>query len=323
MSTVPEPYNQGEAPLPILLRALLIPLAPILILWSVLRAITFVGTMITVYLWCEILLIGQPAGVPMSGYRRGDFQLGMKALSRLLLCTLGILPGMLAVVGQPNPEASVWALAPHTGMLDAFLFMFLGYPRAVILEPYTKIPVVGAVLRAGAALIVPTPSKKPPAVAASGPAAAPPPTQKASGGVRQKILEHKKGFKTGDVPIALLPEGTCTSGRQLVTFFEGSFEGGTPVQPVAIRFPFTYYNGVTFITTLPEHLMRAFVNPWCFCNVTFLPMYSPSAAEQADPKLMAENVRKAMGAAVGLPLSAHGARDLKAWCAEQAKAKAA
>jgi len=318
----PRPYDLGEASLPLPLKLLLVPLAPVALAWSIARFVVFVLLMCSVYIWCELLLVGQPVGVPMGGPRRAIFMLGMRVLARLLLCTLGVLPGMLSVAGVPNPAASVWALAPHTGMLDGFLFMFIGFPRAVILEPYTKIPAVGAILRAGAALVVPTPGKKPPP-AASADAPAPAAADKKPPGVRQIIAEYKRGFTTGDVPIALLPEGTCTSGLQLVKFFEGSFEGGAPVQPVAIRCPFTYFNGAPFIESLPNHILRIFANPWCFCRVTFLPMHTPSAAEKDDAKLMAENVRKAMGAAVDLPLSEHGAKDLKAWYAEQTKAKAA
>lgn len=325
-SSKPQPYDLGEAALPLPLKLLLVPLAPVALAWSVARFVLFTLLMFGVYVWCELLLIGQPRGVPMGGLRRAVFMLGMRVLARLLLCTLGVLPGMLSVEGVPNPEASVWALAPHTGMLDAFLFMFIGFPRAVILEPYTKIPAVGSILRAGAALVVPTPGKKPAGGGAATSAAAPAPAAAGSkpAGVRQVIAEYKRGFATGDVPIALLPEGTCTSGLQLVKFFEGSFEGGAPVQPVAIRFPFTYFNGVTFIDSLPNHILRVFANPWCFCRVTFLPMHTPSAAEKDDAKLMAENVRRQMGAAVDLPLSEHGAKDLKAWYVEQlAKPKAA
>ncbi len=46
-----------------------------------------------------------------------------------------------------------------------------------------------------------------------------------------------------------------------------------------------------------------------FCNhleVVILPPYRPSAAERADARLYADNVRAAMAAALGAPLSAQG-----------------
>lgn len=46
-----------------------------------------------------------------------------------------------------------------------------------------------------------------------------------------------------------------------------------------------------------------------FCNhleVTILPPYMPSAAERADARLYAANVRALMGAALGAPLSVQG-----------------
>ena len=75
---------------------------------------------------------------------------------------------------------------------------------------------------------------------------------------------------------------TLTAALSAARFHAGSFEGGAPVQPVAIRCPFTYFNGVTFIESLPNHILRIFANPWCFCRVTFLPMHTPSAAQESS-----------------------------------------
>ena len=46
-----------------------------------------------------------------------------------------------------------------------------------------------------------------------------------------------------------------------------------------------------------------------FCNeldIEIMPPYRPSAEERARPRLYADNVRTAMGAALGAPLSSHG-----------------
>ena len=107
--------------------------------------------------------------------------------------------------------------------------------------------------------------------------------------------------------------------RSIVKFFSGAFEGGTPVQPITIQYPFDYYNGGAFLTTLPAHLLKVFLNPWMTVDAAFLPLYSPDAAEAADGDLMAENVRKAMGAASAVPLSPLGAKELREFLAQGSK----
>lgn len=43
------------------------------------------------------------------------------------------------------------------------------------------------------------------------------------------------------------------------------------------------------------------VQPHSNCEIEFLPVYKPNAAEKADPKLYAENVRQLMAQALGVP----------------------
>ena len=93
----------------------------------------------------------------------------------------------------------------------------------------------------------------------------------------------------------------------------------TPVQPITIQYPYDYYNGGAFLTTLPAHLLKVFLNPWMTVDAAFLPLYSPDAAEAADGDLMAENVRKAMGAASAVPLSPLGAKELREFLAQGSK----
>jgi 1-acyl-sn-glycerol-3-phosphate acyltransferase len=199
----------------------------------------------------------------------------------------------------------------------------------VILAPYAKVPLLYSLLRAANALLVPVAAARPKgggsggekkeAAAAAAPAAGAEAPKKRTNAVRDAITAHKGSFKSGDVPICILPEGTCTNGRSIVKFFSGAFEGGTPVQPITIQYPFDYYNGGAFLTTLPAHLLKVFLNPWMTVDAAFLPLYSPDAAEAADGDLMAENVRKAMGAASAVPLSPLGAKELREFLAQGSK----
>jgi lysophosphatidylcholine acyltransferase/lyso-PAF acetyltransferase len=52
--------------------------------------------------------------------------------------------------------------------------------------------------------------------------------------------------------------------------------------------------------------LTQFVN---YCELVMLPVYTPSAAEKADPQLFADNVRAAMSKASGLPMSEADVKD--------------
>ncbi|KAH6945680.1 hypothetical protein HPB50_009604 [Hyalomma asiaticum] len=83
--------------------------------------------------------------------------------------------------------------------------------------------------------------------------------------------------------VIIFPEGTCTNRSCLITFKQGAFVPGVPVQPVLIRYP----------------------------NELYLPVYVPSEREKKDPKLYAENVRCLMAKALRIPLSSYSYDDLK------------
>ena len=59
----------------------------------------------------------------------------------------------------------------------------------------------------------------------------------------------------------LFAEGITHSGRQLLPFFRGAFEGGSPVQPVVLRYPYTYHNAAAWTRPFLDSLERANPNP--------------------------------------------------------------
>ena len=250
----------------------------------------------------------------------------LRLLGRLCLLACGVWPGLLTVHGKQE-DAPVLVVAPHCGALDMLFFMAHGLPRPVAKAPYARLPILGALFRAAGGIAVPLPvapagavpscrkvSPKPDeprgADTVSG-AAKPSAVQSVTHAVREAILEHKQRFKSGDTPIGILPEGTTHNGCGLLLFFSGAFEGGSPVQPVTLRYPFKRQNSAAFLTTIPSHCLRLLLAPWVEMEVSFLPTYVPSEKERANPELMAEAVRVRMAAALGLPLHAIGARELR------------
>ncbi|KAK1868812.1 hypothetical protein I4F81_011295 [Pyropia yezoensis] len=99
-------------------------------------------------------------------------------------------------------------------------------------------------------------------------------------------------------PLAIFPEGTTTNGRFLLRFRTGAFVAGLPVSPVVLSYgspggwspTYESISAVAFVAGLlarPAHRV----------TVRQLPLYVPSAAERADARLYADNVRAVMAAA--------------------------
>jgi hypothetical protein len=101
---------------------------------------------------------------------------------------------------------------------------------------------------------LPTPSHRslraalPPLVAAT---ASP---QQRGGGARCRRTSLAPVGRAG-----VFSEGITHSGCAVLPFFPGAFEGGSPVQPVVVRYPFTHYNAHAFLTSLVNHFGRLFI----------------------------------------------------------------
>lgn len=345
----PHPYATDEKPFSPCQRRLgwlvLLPLLPLLFVIVLLRIVCFLALMIFLLVPCGLATYGAPPG-PLRGWRRWLAKTGAAVVGRAVLACFGCGWGMLKVRGGWDPTCPVIVCAPHVGMTDGYVWMMLDLPRPVILEPYTKIPVVATLLKAASALPVPVasagskaangagkvgPSAAPAPEGASAPATngAPPPTEplkaSATAAVRAKILEHKRTFTPGvdDAPIALFPEGITHNGRTLLSFFAGAFEGGSAVQPVVLRYTYTHFNAHAFLSSLPTHLMRLFINPWLYIEVDFLEALQPTEAQKADGRLLAQAARAAMASASGMPLHELGAKELREEMKKEAAAKAA
>lgn len=123
--------------------------------------------------------------------------------------------------------------------------------------------------------------------------------------------------RPGFPPVLVFPEGTTLNGRALISFKNGAFTPGAPVQPAVARFPYRVSCGLgldcSWTTAGPqfsELCLRMMLQPWNRIEVEFLPAYAPSSAEIADPSLFASNVRSAMAAALGAPVTDHSWADM-------------
>lgn len=327
VAPLPHPYDPQEVPLTLKQKCILAPFIPAIIVFAILRALVFVLIMCMLAVVGKVASIGVPresleAFVPLEGVRRHITKFAAWVLGRVMLMCFGVWPGLLNVRGGWDGSAPVIVAAPHAGMLDGCIFFVLGLPRPVILEPYTKIPVFREVLQVCGALPVPLAgagSKEQTGGADKGSSST------RTNAVREAILTHKRTFtpRADAAPICLYSEGITHAGLALLPFFPGAFEGGTPVQPVIVRYPYKHYAAHAFLSDLGTHAAKLFTTPWTRIEVDFLPAHTPTPAEAADGKLMAESVREGMGAASGMPLHHLGSRELRKEMKEEAEAAAA
>ncbi|CAL8093753.1 unnamed protein product [Calicophoron daubneyi] len=118
----------------------------------------------------------------------------------------------------------------------------------------------------------------------------------------QDICERARSPKSWP-QLVVFPEGTCTNRHFLLTFRQGAFAPGVPVQPVLVRWP-NKLDCITWVwdgLTVKKILWLTLSQFHTRCEVEFLPVYKPNEEEKADPQLYAENVRRTMADALQVP----------------------
>lgn len=83
---------------------------------------------------------------------------------------------------------------------------------------------------------------------------------------------------------------------------------------VVIQYPYAHFD-ISWVPTVPtwSMLLRSLCQVYQTLQVTFLPVYEPSEAEQADAELYAENVRAVMATALNVPTTNHAFEDVMLW----------
>ncbi|GMH98461.1 hypothetical protein TrVE_jg6071 [Triparma verrucosa] len=118
------------------------------------------------------------------------------------------------------------------------------------------------------------------------------------GGVTGQIVDRLT--KTQGSKVGMFPEGTTSNGTSIVSFRSGAFVAGVPVVPCVFKYPYRHFDLAFSSVSLKFHILGTLAQLVNFMEVEYLPVYYPSDAEKADPKLYAANVKKAMVEASGL-----------------------
>ncbi|KAK6632549.1 hypothetical protein RUM43_013317 [Polyplax serrata] len=188
---------------------------------------------------------------------------------------------------QATPkEAPILAVAPHSSYFDVLTVVCLGGPSVVAKGETGSLPLIGKLINYTQPVYV----------------------WRDVHDSRQNTIKEiiERANSDLDWPqVLIFPEGTCTNRSCLITFKSGAFYPGVPVQPVCIRYP-NKLDTVTWTWEGPgalKLLWLTLTQIHSCCEIEFLPVYKPSSEEKKDPRLFANNVRKLMAEALGVPVS--------------------
>uniref|UniRef100_A0A3Q1AR58 EF-hand domain-containing protein n=1 Tax=Amphiprion ocellaris TaxID=80972 RepID=A0A3Q1AR58_AMPOC len=220
---------------------------------------------------------------PMTGWRRFLCRRVMAALGRAYYFCMGF---RVVVKGKQvtSSEAPILAVAPHSTFFDGIVCVVAGLPSTVSRVENLATPIFGRFVRCLQPVLV---SRKDP------------------DSRKNTIQEIEKRAKSGGhwPQVLIFPEGTCTNRSCLITFKQGAFIPGVPVQPVLMRYPNTLVSV-------------------CYCNAAllcltshfeshFLPPHIPTDEEKKSPPLFASRVRETMAQALGVPVTDHTYEDCR------------
>ncbi|XP_068141291.1 lysophosphatidylcholine acyltransferase [Drosophila tropicalis] len=229
---------------------------------------------------------------PLTGWRKQVQYLAARAMR--MVYTAGSFH-YINMKGTPatSREAPILVVAPHSSYVDSILVVASHPPSIVAKRETSDIPLLGRIINYAQPIYV----------------------QREDPNSRQNTIRDivERARSTDDWPqVVIFAEGTCTNRTALIKFKPGAFYPGVPVQPVLLRYPnkfdtFTWTWDGPGVLRLLWLTMTQFYNR---CEIEYLPVYTPSAAEKADANLYAQNVREVMAKALGVPTSDYSFEDV-------------
>uniref|UniRef100_A0A8C8RIA1 Lysophosphatidylcholine acyltransferase 2 n=1 Tax=Pelusios castaneus TaxID=367368 RepID=A0A8C8RIA1_9SAUR len=218
--------------------------------------------------------------VPLMGWKRRMSQCTLQCLGHAMFFSMGFQVKVKGKVAGPL-EAPILVVAPHSSFFDGIVCVIAGLPSIVSRLENLSAPVFGTILR----------SLQPVLVSRLDPDSR-----------RNTINEiTKRATSGGQWPqVLIFPEGTCTNRSCLITFKQGAFIPGVPVQPVLLRYP---NNKQLCAMTLCQLFTRV--------EVEFLPVHVPTEEEKRDPTVFANRVRDTMAIALDVPVTDHTFEDCR------------
>uniref|UniRef100_G3PWL9 Lysophosphatidylcholine acyltransferase 2 n=1 Tax=Gasterosteus aculeatus aculeatus TaxID=481459 RepID=G3PWL9_GASAC len=221
---------------------------------------------------------------PMTGWRRVMCRRVLAALGRTYYFCMGF---RVVVKGKQvdSTVAPILAVAPHSTFFDGIVCLVAGLPSTVSRVENLATPIFGRFVRCLQPVLV---SRKDP------------------DSRKNTIQEIESRAKSkGRWPqVLIFPEGTCTNRSCLITFKQGAFVPGVPVQPVIMRYPNKLV--IYFLLNRLRDLFCLF-----FLFLQFLPTQIPTEEEKKSPPLFASRVRQTMAQTLAVPVTDHTYEDCR------------
>ena len=224
----------------------------------------------------------------MVGWRAWMKWFIMKVLWRTMVWTAGVsftVKGKMA----SKKEAPIVIASPHSSILDNLLAPYVEHPFFTVAR--NERGVIATILR----VICPIFNDRDQA-----------------GGADFSINELDRRVRDPEWPQVLLwPEGTTHNRMAAIRHKVGAYKPGLPIQPIVLRFPNRWTSDVwTFKGPgVPSLWFYTLLQFWTNIEVEYLPVYKPSAAEQADARLFADNVRDVIANHLNVPAVDLGRED--------------
>jgi lysophosphatidylcholine acyltransferase/lyso-PAF acetyltransferase len=114
-------------------------------------------------------------------------------------------------------------------------------------------------------------------------------------------------------PILVFPEGTTHNSKVIITFKDGAFTPGLPVQPALLRYKFEHCDPTWVFAGpgMPMLIFRLMCQVVNKLEVEFLPVCTPSEEERANSYKFAHSVQLKMAEALGVPVTENSVEDVQ------------
>ncbi|XP_065179863.1 lysophosphatidylcholine acyltransferase 2-like [Sycon ciliatum] len=188
-------------------------------------------------------------------------------------------------------EAPINIFCPHSHILET-LFAMAFFPITPLSRIENKnIVIIGTILSAGEPIFVDRGA--------------------GAGGTVQSVKERIRSPGNW-LPVMLSPEGTLSNARQVIGFKTGAFAPAAPIQGVLLRYRLPEVGVWTSFSRGPATSFLLTLCQWRnHLEIEFMPVYTPSAEEQADPLLYSRNFKRLVASTLDLPATEHTLEDLR------------
>ena len=231
--------------------------------------------------------------VPVSGWRKSLQQISC-FFGRLCCRCCGFT---VRITGSrvSKSVAPVLVAAPHSSFFDALAIFWSGLPFIVSREENRDLLFIGKCVQFAQGIFVSRDSKE--------------------SREECKMEITRRVNSPLDWPQFLIfPEGTTSNRKALMAFKPGGFLAGAPVQPVLIRYHLPH-DTVSWTWDQPHGFVACFLfticQVWNEVELQYLEPHLPTEEEKQDPLLFANNVRREMASALGVPVCDMTFEDIK------------